>query len=124
MMVANGYRARWHGVEYEASPDGGAAVRLYADEPSAGFEEVRSGRHRRVVPRAELDWFGYVRTIAAWRDLPVLVVAERDGEALVEYLGGLAPVALAAGLTRVEPGVYQGWVRHDDLDQIQQVRTP
>jgi len=124
MTPANGYRARWRGAEYEASPDGEAAVRLYADEPTTGFDVLRPGRHRRVVPRSELDWFGYVRTIAAWRGLPVLVLDEQDGQAWVEYLGGLAPAALAAGLTRIEPGVYQGRVHSDELDQVQQVRTP
>jgi hypothetical protein len=121
---ANGYRARWRGAEYEASPDGEAAVRLYADTATPGFDEVRPGRHRRVVPRAEVDWFGYVRTVAAWRDLPVLVLAEQGTDVWVEYLGGLAPVAVAAGLTRIEPGVYQGLVRRDELRQMQHVRTP
>jgi hypothetical protein len=125
----NEYRARWQGVEYEASPDGEAAVRLYTDVATPGFEQVRPGRHRRVVPRREVDWFGYVRTVGAltigeMRDLPVLVLVERGSDLLVQYLGGLAPVAEAAGLTRMEPGVYQGWVRRAEVDGIQQVRTP
>ena len=123
-MTTNGYRARWQGVEYEASPDGEIAVRLYTDVATPGFDEIRFGWYRRLVPRNELEWFGYVRTIAAWRDLPVLVLAERGAEAWVEFLGGLGPAALAAGLNRVEPGVYQGWVPLIELRQTQQVRTP
>jgi len=122
-VVRNGYVARWRVVEYEASPDG-QVVRLYADAPAAGFEEVRAGRYRRLVPWDELDWFGYVRTVAAWRDLPVLVLAERDGQVRVEYLGGVAPLALEAGLTRTEPGVYQGWVPRAEVVAVQEVRTP
>ena len=124
MTIANGYRARWRDAEYEASPDGQYAVRLYTQLPTPGFAEIREGRHCRVIPRDEADWGGYVRTVAGWRDLPVLVLAERDAQALVEYLGGLAPLALAAGLTRIEPAVYQGWVEMSDLTQVQQVRTP
>jgi len=123
-MVANGYRARWRGDEYEASPDGEAAVRLYTDVATPGFDEVRPGRYRRVAPRGEMDWFGYVRTVAAWRDLPVLVLGEREDELWVEYLGGLAPDAVAAGLRQVEPAVYQGWVRRAEVEQVQEVRTP
>ena len=124
MTFPNEYRARWQGEEYEASPDGDAAVRLYSAVASTGFEEVRPGRHRRVVPRREVEWFGYVRTVGAWRDLPVLVLHERGADLLVQYLGGLAPLADAAGLTRMEPGVYQGWVRRTEVDEIQEVRTP
>jgi hypothetical protein len=122
-MIVNGYRARWLGSEYQASPDGEAAIRLYADTPVPGFEEIRPGRYRRLVPRDDVDWFGYVRTVAAWRDLPVLVLAERGSDLWVEYLGGIAPEALAAGLTRTEPGVYQGWVGRADVREMQQVRT-
>jgi hypothetical protein len=124
IAIVNGYRARWHGSEYEASPDGEAAVRLYADGPAPGFEEIRPGRYRRLVRRDEVDWFGYARVVAAWRDLPVLVLAERGPEILVEYLDGLAPLALAAGLTRTEPGVYQGWVPRAEVQNMQEVRTP
>jgi hypothetical protein len=123
-VIANGYRARWQGAEYEASPDGEAAVRLYAQTAAPGFEEVRPGRHRRLVSRGEVDWFGYARTVASWRDLPVLLLAERGDELWVEYLGGLAPAALDAGLIRTEPGVYQGWVPRAEVQQTQVVRTP
>ncbi|WP_181871008.1 hypothetical protein [Sphaerisporangium album] len=37
------------------------------------------------------------------------------GELLVEYTGGLAPVARALGLPRAERGVYRGWVRRDEV---------
>jgi hypothetical protein len=123
-VIANGYRARWQGSEYEASPDGGAAVRLYAQTAVPGFEEIGPGRYRRLVSRGEVDWLGYVRTVATWRDLPVLVLAERGDELWVEYLGGLAPAALDAGLTRTEPGVYQDWVPRSEVRQTQEVRTP
>jgi hypothetical protein len=123
-VIANGYRARWQGADYEASPDGAAAVRLYTRTAAPGFEEVGRGRYRRLVSRDEVDWFGYVRTVGLWRELPVLLVAERGDELWVEYLGGLAPAALDAGLTRTEPGVYQGWVPRAEVRQTQLVGTP
>jgi hypothetical protein len=104
-----GYRARWHGREYEASPDGGL-LRLYTDRPTAGFERVGDQRYRRLVPAAEADWFGHVWSVGTYRGEPVVVLDERPGELLVEYTGGRAPVALLLGLARVDIGVYRGWV--------------
>jgi hypothetical protein len=124
MSVVNGYLARWQGTEFEASPDGHAAVRLYRVTPAPGFDEVVAGRYRRVVARDEVEWLGYARTVGLWRELPVLVVAEHGEHVWVEYLGGLAPAALTAGLTRIEPGVYQGWVPRAEVQQLQVVRTP
>lgn len=116
-MTADGYRARWNDREYEASPDEGL-MRLYSDEPAPGFDEVRSGRYRRLVTMDEITWFGYVRTVGNWSGQPVVVLREKDGQYLVEYSGGRAPVALGLGLARVDLGVYQGWVARQAVTQL------
>ena len=121
-MSVDGYRARWQGREYEASPDG-ELLRLYTDEPERGFDEVRDGRYRRLVPRTEADWFGYLRTTATWAGQPVLVLAELPGRLLIEYTGGRAPVVLPLGLDRVDLGVYQGWVERNKVINVRQERV-
>jgi len=115
MSVVNGYWARWRGTDYPASPDG-ELVRIYATSPVAGFEQVRTGRYRRFVPRAELEWFGYLRTVATLGGEPVVLVAERDDRVLVEYGGdaGEAPTWWAGG-SPAEPGVYRIWTVSSEL---------
>ncbi|GIG57049.1 hypothetical protein Lfu02_14210 [Longispora fulva] len=122
-MIINGYLARLGTAEYEASPDGERLVRLYADGPAPGFERIAPDRYRRLVLVGDLDWFGYARTVATWRELPVLVLAEDNEDMTVEYLGGIGPLAVAAGFTRVEPGVYQGVVPRSEVTDQRQVRT-
>jgi hypothetical protein len=117
----DGYRARWQGTEYEASPDGGL-VRLYSSEPVSGFDEVVPGRYRRLVTSDEVERLTYVRTVARWQDQPVAIVAQRPGEFLVEYTGGHAAVALALGLTRADLGVYRGWANAAEITDLQQER--
>jgi hypothetical protein len=117
-VIPDGYTARWRGADYEASPDG-AAVRLYSIRPEPGFETVGDGRYRRTVPAGEVDGLGYLRTVGLWRDVPVLVLAERDGRYLVEYHGGNGPAARALGLARIDVAVYAGWV---DAAQVCAVR--
>ena len=88
-VIRDGYAARWQGAEYEASPDGDS-VRLYRPDPSDGFEEVRPGRYRRVVPPTEVD--SSLRAHHCfWRDEPFIVLGEHDGWLRVEYTGGKAP---------------------------------
>ena len=65
-MIRDGYAARWNGTEYEASPDGDS-VRLYRPDAAPGFDEVRPGRYRRVVPAQDVDEVVYVRTTCMWR---------------------------------------------------------
>lgn len=105
--MRDGYVARWRGQEYEASPDG-EQVRIYQPDPAEGLEEVRPGRHVRVLPAAEVD-LSYVRTTCSWRGEPFIVLAEEDGWLRVEYTGGRAPVAESLGLEEFDFGVYQGW---------------
>ncbi|SCG59385.1 hypothetical protein [Micromonospora humi] len=107
-MTRDGYVARWHGREYQASPDGDD-VRLYQPEPDEGFTEVRPGRYVRVVPAVEVDDLAYVRTICTWQGQPFIVLAEHEGWLRVEYTGGRWPVAEAMGLEAFDFGVYQGW---------------
>lgn len=120
--MRDGYRVRWQGQEYEASPDGDL-LRLYSDEPQPGFDEIRDGRYRRLVTRQEADWFGYVRTVGIWSGQPVLVLAELPHQVLVEYTGGRAPAALLLGLPRIDLGVYQGWVDRAQVADIHQERV-
>jgi hypothetical protein len=119
--MRDGYLARWNGEEYEASPDG-AEVRLYRPDPADGFEEVRSGRYRRVVP-ADGVRLDYVRTGCVWKAEPFIVLAEHEGWLRVEYTGGLAPVARRLGLEEFEFGVYQGWAPASEVREVREYRV-
>ena len=121
-MIRDGYTARWQGEEYEASPDGDD-VRLYRPDQADGFEEVRPGRHRRVVPLAEVEDLAYVRTTCTWRGQPFIVLAEHDNWLRVEYTGGRAPVAHELGLEEFDFGVYQGWAPRDEVDDLREYRV-
>ena len=118
-MIRDGYAARWHGAEYEASPDGDD-VRLYRPDLSDGFEEVRPGRYRRIVALSEVDEIVYVRTTCFWRDQPFIVLGEHDGWLRVEYTGGRAPVARSLGLEEFDFGVYQGWAPVQEVNDLYQ----
>jgi hypothetical protein len=115
------YVARWRDEEYEASPDGDR-VRLYRPDPADGFEEVRAGRYRRVVPAAEAT-VDYVRTGCLWRGEPFIVLAEHEGWLRLEYTGGLAPVAQQLGLEEFEFGVYQGWAPANEVSEMREFRV-
>jgi hypothetical protein len=119
--MRDGYVARWRGQEYEASPDGDQ-VRIYQSEPADGFEEVRPGRHVRVLPAAEVD-LAYVRTTCSWRGEPFIVIGEQDGWLRVEYTGGRAPVAGSLGLEEFDFGVYQGWAPASEVTEVGEYRA-
>lgn len=121
-MIRDGYLARWHGREYEASPDGDA-VRLYRPDPADGFDEIRPGRYRRIVPAGEVDELVYVRTTCRWRDAPFIVLAEHESWLRLEYTGGLAPVAAELGLEEFDFGVYQGWAPRADVSGLREYRV-
>jgi hypothetical protein len=120
--MRDGYVARWRGQEYEASPDGDN-VRIYQPEPAEGFEEVRSGRHVRVMPVADVDELSYVRTSCTWRGEPFIVLAEHDMWLRVEYAGGRAPIADALGLEEFDFGVYQGWAPVNEVSDLSEYRV-
>jgi hypothetical protein len=121
-MIRDGYVARWHGSEYEASPDGDF-VRLYRPDPADGFEEVRPGRHRRVVPADEVDELVYVRTTCTWRGEPFIVLGVHEAWLRVEYTGGIAPVAGKLGLEEFDFGVYQGWAPRTEVSDLREYRV-
>lgn len=121
-MINDGYRARWRGTEYEASPDGGL-VRLFVDHPTKGFDRIRSDRFRRLVPLDDLEWFGYLRTVGSFRGEPVVLVAERGDQVCVEYTGGRAPTAGELGLPAAEFGVYRGWVGRGEVSGVTEQRV-
>lgn len=120
-MNRDGYAAQWRGHEYEASPDG-ADVRLYGPSPADGFEEVRPGRFRRVVPAEEIDELVYVRTTCTWRGHPFIVLGEHESWLRLEYTGGLSPVAGELGLEEFDFGVYQGWAPRAEVADIREFR--
>jgi hypothetical protein len=120
-VILDGYVARWKGVEYEASPDGDK-VRLYRPDPAEGFEQVRPGRYRRVVPAGEAK-LDYLRTGCRWRGQPFIVLAEHDGWLRLEYTGGLAPVATRLGLEEFDYGVYQGWAPKNEVVEFREYRV-
>jgi len=119
-MIRDGYVARWLGREFEASPGADGEVRLYAPEPTDGFEEMRPGRFRRVVPFFEVEELRYVRTTCVWRGERFVVVGEHDGWLRVEYTGGRAPVAEGLGLDRVDHGVWQAWAPRAEIQDLQE----
>lgn len=120
--MRDGYYARWHGVEYPASPSS-AGAHLYSEHGGAdGFDEVLPGRFRRVVSFAELDEFGYLTTVGTFRGEPVKILAEHDQWLRVEYTGGRSPRAERLGLDRFDRGVYQSWVPYGDVADVREVR--
>ena len=119
--MRDSYVARWHGEEYEASPDG-ENVRLYRPDPAEGFEEVRPGRYRSVVPASEVK-LDYVRTVCFWRDAPFIVLAEHEGWLRLEYTGGRASVAAQLRLEEFDYGVYQGWAPRSEVRDVRETRT-
>ncbi|HEY2669712.1 MAG TPA: hypothetical protein VGJ07_04975 [Rugosimonospora sp.] len=123
MSTVNGYRARWQGRDFEASPDGDL-LRLYVSGPEPGFEAVRPDRYRRLVPAREAEWFGYVRTVATLRGEPVVVLVERDGQALVEYCGDLPYGPEWWPADRPEPSVCWAWVSLVELSDPRLERWP
>jgi hypothetical protein len=107
------YRARWRGDEYDAGPDPRPDqlwMRLYASSPAAGFDEIEPGRHVRAVAAADCEVILHVTVVCEWRGAPFLVQGEADDELLLEYTGGLLPVASRLQLQRIERGVYRTWV--------------
>ncbi|XVQ09517.1 hypothetical protein ACQP1W_44485 [Spirillospora sp. CA-255316] len=119
-MIRDGYLARWLGREFEASPGADGEIRLYAPEPTDGFEELRPGRFRRVVPASEVEELRYIRTTCTWRGERFVVVGEHDGWLRVEYSGGRAPVAERLGLDRIDHGVWQSWAPRAEIEELQE----
>jgi hypothetical protein len=119
--MRDGYVATWRGREYDASPDSGA-VHIYAPETDEGFQEVRPGRHVRVLQPDEVDDLVYVRTTCTWRGEPFIVLAEHDAWLRVEYTGGREPVARALGLEEFDFGVYQGWAPAAEVTDLYEHR--
>src|SRR6266511_3648538 len=103
-MIRDGYLARRRGREYEASPDGDQ-VRLYRPDAAEGFEQVRPGRFRQVVPVDEVEDIVYVRTACRWRGAPFIILAEHDSWLRVEEF---------------DFGVYQSFVPRDEITEIQE----
>ena len=120
--MRDGFVARVGGKEYEASPDADN-VRLYLPESAEGFEEVKPGRHVKVVKMSEVDELSYVRTVCLWRGEPFVVLAEHDAWLRVEYTGGRAPVARQLGLEEFHFGVYQGWAPRQEVSDLREVRV-
>ncbi len=113
--MRDGYYARWRGAEYEAAPSS-AGAHLYTERSDCqGFVEVAPGRYRRVVSFSELDEFGYLVTVGAFRGEPVKVLAEHEQWLRVEYTGGRSPRAVQLGLDRFDRGVYQSWVPRNEV---------
>jgi hypothetical protein len=120
--MRDGFVARWGDVEYEASPDGDN-IRLYRPDAADGFEEIRPGRYRKIVPAGECGGLGYVRTACNWHGQPFIVLAEHDGWLRVEYTGGSFPVAVRLGLEEFDYGVYQGWAPRGEVTDIREYRV-
>ena len=120
--MRDGYYARWHGREYEVSPDGND-MRLYSVEPEDGFTLVRPGRFVRVVPAGQVEGFAYVRTTCTWQGEPFIVLGEADGWLRLEYTGGKAPVARTLGLEEFDFGVYQGWAPAADVRDLTEYKN-
>jgi hypothetical protein len=120
--MRDGFVARWRGLEYEASPDGDD-VRIYVPEPAHGFEEVRPGRHVRVLRVEDVEEFCYVRTTCNWRGQPFIILGEHDTWLRVEYTGGKAPIALELGLEEFDYGVYQGWAAKAEVTDVREIRV-
>ncbi len=120
--MRDGYVGMWRGEEYEVSPEG-EEMRLYATEPRDGFDEIRPGRWRRIVPADEVTGFAYVRTSCTWRGEPFIVLGEHESWLRLEYTGGKAPVAASLQLEEFDYGVYQGWAPTNEVSDIREYRV-
>lgn len=119
--MRDGYFARWQDREYEASPDADRA-RLYAAEAVPGFEQIAAGRYLRVVPTSELTDLYYATTRCDWRGQPFLIIGEQGSWARLEYVGeGTPPAEL--GLELFDRGVYQGWARRSEIENVREGRV-
>jgi hypothetical protein len=117
------YRARWQGREYRASPDPRPDMlwlRLRGAEPAEGFEEVAPHVFVRPVRAEECEEVAFVTVTCEWRGAPCQVRDERDDELLVEYTGGLLPVAVDLGFERAERGVHRRWVARDEVHGLRE----
>ena len=121
-LMRDGYVARWRGQEYEASPDGDD-VRLYLPEPQEGFDEVRAGRFRRVVPAGEVQELAYVRTTCSWKGAPFIVLGRARRLAAGGVHGRPAPIAESMALEEFDFGVYQGWAPVHEVTDIREHRV-
>jgi hypothetical protein len=122
-MTWSRYQARWSGTDYHASPElrpDGLWLRLRGAAPAEGFAEAAPGRWVRPVPAAECEQVSYVSTVCEWSGAPFVVLADRDGEVLLEYVGGQVPVAVRLGLERIERGVYRRWVPRDEVTDLRE----
>ena len=99
-------------------------MRLRSPEPAEGFEEVAPGRYVRPVRADECESVLFVTTICEWRGAPCLVRDECDDKILVEYTGGLLPVARSLGLERTERGVHRGWVPRNEVRALREHAVP
>lgn len=122
-MIRDGYVVEWRGRQYEARPGADGTVRIYSGDPVDGFEELRPGRHRRIVPASETEGLAYVRTICTWRGERFIVVGEYDTWIRVEYVGGRAPVAERLELDRIDHGVWQTWAPRDEVTDMHEEMT-
>jgi hypothetical protein len=104
-------------------PDG-VWIRLRGTGPAEGFTEVAPGVFVRPVPAGECDEVLFAVTAGEWRGAPCQVRDERGAELLVEYVGGLLPVARELGLDRVERGVHRGWVPRDEVRDLREHAVP
>lgn len=96
----------------------GVWVRLLTALAAEGFVEIEPGRHVRAVPAGECASVEFVTVVCRWRGEPFLVYGERDGELLLQYTGGRAPVAVRLGLERSERGVYRRWVPSGEAEDV------
>jgi len=119
-VIRDGYVARWLGRDFEAAPGADGEIRLYAPAPTDGFEELRPGRYRRIVPASEVEDLRYVRTTCRWRGESFVIVGEHEGWLRVEYTGGRAPVAEALGLDRIDQGVWQAWAPRSEVEDVRE----
>lgn len=104
--------AQYRGEEYDAAiylGDGFQLATLRSAVPAEGFEA--NGEHfDKEVELSECDAVHYLRTVGQYRGLPVALLDELGEQVQIESLAHDAPAASAAGLERIERGVYRSWV--------------
>lgn len=127
MTTWSGYRARWRGADYAATVDpqpNQLWVRLRSAEQAPGFEEIEPQVFARQVTAEECDAVLFVSTVCEWRSAEFHVHDERDDDLLLEYVGGLLPVAQRLELERVERGVYRRWVPRAEVRAMREKQVP
>lgn len=120
-----GALAEWKATHLNAEVHGDHVVLVSEHEPHGAFEftQAASGRWFREVPRADVDKLYELFITGRWRGVEVRLVdlgvdEGGDKRATISSVGHDADAAEAAGMVKVDAGVYEMVVDPDELTDL------